>query len=120
MVALDKQLRSLEKAPARASEPAAPPTRFPTVGHKTEFMSAGPASHAEAPPRAPRPAMDAGHEPPRAIHEDARFKNYLASSFQTLHPLRHERRLQRNKAIVMMAFVVLIAFLLTHLLRLLF
>ena len=37
---------------------------------------------------------------------DERFADYLASSFQSVRPLRHERRIQRNKAIVMAVFVL--------------
>jgi len=40
---------------------------------------------------------------------DERFADYLASSFQAARPLRQERRIQRNKAIVM---IVVVAFLL--------
>lgn len=41
---------------------------------------------------------------------DKRFLSYLMSSgFQpTVRPLRHERRLQRNKAIVMVVFALLV------------
>jgi hypothetical protein len=59
--------------------------------------------------RAPRPVLDSApvsmQRPP-----DERFKSYLASSFQTAHALKHERRLQRNKAIVMLVIVGVILF----------
>jgi predicted nucleic acid-binding Zn ribbon protein len=42
--------------------------------------------------------------------------NYLASSFQAMHPAKDEHRLQRNKAIVMAIFVVLIIIVLMALL----
>jgi hypothetical protein len=48
--------------------------------------------------------------PPRdtsKVYED-RFADYLASSFQTVQVLRHEKSIQRNKAIVMVVIVVLV------------
>jgi len=41
---------------------------------------------------------------------DERFSDYLASSFQQVGPLRHERRIQRNKAILMVVLVLLVLF----------
>ena len=41
---------------------------------------------------------------------DERFVGYLANSFDSMRPLRHERRIQRNKAIVMAIFVLLLLF----------
>jgi len=54
-----------------------------------------------------------GHGKPRTKGHhirDERFTDYLASSFQTVRPLRRERRIQRNKAIVMVIFVLLALF----------
>lgn len=45
----------------------------------------------------------------KRIHDD-RFADYLASSFQPVRPLRHERRIQRNKAIVMLIVLALLLF----------
>ena len=45
----------------------------------------------------------------KKIH-DKRFSDYLASSFQVVKPLRHERRIQRNKAILMAVLVLLLLF----------
>jgi len=52
---------------------------------------------------------------PQAQHQndtskvyEERFKDYLASSFQTVQVLRRERSIQRNKAIFMLIFVVLV------------
>ena len=39
---------------------------------------------------------------------DARFSGYLASSLQPTRPLRHERKVQRNKAIVMLVSVLVV------------
>lgn len=40
--------------------------------------------------------------------EDDRFARYFANSFERVRPLRHERRIQRNKAILMSTFVILL------------
>lgn len=40
-------------------------------------------------------------------NEDGRFTNYLAGNIQSNRPLRQERSVQRNKAIVMVALVFL-------------
>ena len=39
-----------------------------------------------------------------------RFPDFVSGSFESTRPLRHERRLQRNKAIVMLVFLGLVAF----------
>ena len=41
---------------------------------------------------------------------DARLADYLSTSFRSTRPLRRERRVQRNKAIVMSVFVLVILF----------
>ena len=41
---------------------------------------------------------------------DERFMDYLASSVDAMRPLRHERRIQRNKAILMLVLLVLVIF----------
>lgn len=45
----------------------------------------------------------------RKIH-DRRFADYLSTSFQPVRPLRHERRIQRNKAILMAVVAALALF----------
>ena len=40
----------------------------------------------------------------RRINDD-RFARYFSNSFERARPLRHERRIQRNKAILMSVFV---------------
>lgn len=45
---------------------------------------------------------------------DERFVGYLANSFDSMRPLRHERQIQRNKAIVMAVFVLLLLFWLAY------
>ena len=42
-----------------------------------------------------------------AIH-DERFADYFSGSFEAVRPLKHERKLQRNKALVMVIFVVVV------------
>ena len=44
----------------------------------------------------------------RPYLRDERFADYLASSLHAARPLRHERRIQRNKAILMLVFVLLV------------
>ena len=39
-----------------------------------------------------------------------RFADYFSTSFQPVMPLRHERKIQRNKAIVMSVFVLVVLF----------
>ncbi len=39
-----------------------------------------------------------------------RFPDFVSGSFESTRPLRHERRLQRNKAIVMLVFLGLVLF----------
>jgi len=41
---------------------------------------------------------------------DQRFADYLSTSFQSVRPLRHERRIQRNKAILMIILAGLALF----------
>jgi len=41
---------------------------------------------------------------------DERFSDYLSSSFKPSRPLKHERRVQRNKAVVMLCCVLIVLF----------
>jgi hypothetical protein len=113
---LDRQIRSIEKTvgegglPPVLPKPRAPePERYDSVPERR-----WPPISAPVPGVKPAAAAggDVAEEQIRRMREDKRFANYLASSFQTMHPLRNERRLQRNKALVMVAFVILILFLL--------
>lgn len=47
---------------------------------------------------------------PMQPKRDERLAEYLSGSFQSMGPLRHERRIQRNKAVVMCVVVILILF----------
>jgi hypothetical protein len=49
------------------------------------------------------------------VYEE-RFKDYFASSFQTVQVLRREKSMQRNRAIFMVIIVALVLWLLIHLL----
>ena len=44
----------------------------------------------------------------RRLVKDERFVGYLARSVDSLRPLRHERRIQRNRAIMMTVLAVIV------------
>ncbi len=46
----------------------------------------------------------------RAGQRDEKFRDYLSAGFESTKPLRQERRVQRNKAIVMMVAALLLLF----------
>lgn len=46
--------------------------------------------------------------PVRRGAQDDRLADFLANSFEAARPLRHERRIQRNKAIVMLGVVLIL------------
>jgi hypothetical protein len=48
-----------------------------------------------------------GRQPPRVDIRDERFTDYLAKNFQATRPLARERKVQRNKAIVVAIFVAI-------------
>lgn len=96
MAALHKEIRAVERQKERPLSSAYPVYReelrdegLQPRGRDGEGMSGGGAE---------------GASPVR----DDRFANYLASSFQTMHPLKQERRIQRNKAIVMVVVVTVL------------
>ncbi len=68
---------------------------------------AEPPAHEDAKPRAE------AEESPRGVQQrariyDERFSDYLATNLQSGPPLRNEKRLQRNKAIMMIIFFLVI------------
>ena len=74
----------------------------------------------------PRPPPDEGRmaQEDRVVKEraervrDERFSDYLASSFEADGPLRYERRVQRNKAVVLAIIVlVVLGWLISHFAR---
>jgi hypothetical protein len=67
------------------------------------------------PPSAPPPQTAPPARRPDPT-EDKRFANYFASgSFVTTRPLGRERRVQRNKAIFLLIFALLMGYLVYHL-----
>jgi hypothetical protein len=47
----------------------------------------------------------------RGMHiRDERFTEYLSSNFQPAHPMKRERNVQRNKAIVMLGVLVIVIY----------
>lgn len=105
------RLKSVTFEPARP--PASPAVRRgPAVPGKTPLpppLSAGsvPAT------MSPETVSDQRSEP-RGYHGgkagayDERFADYLASSFHASRPLRQERRIQRNKVMVMVVIVAML------------
>lgn len=93
--------------------PSAPP---PVAEDRAREAAVGePASdattQASPPEPPPAPVGPASRRPPAV--PDQRFASYLASgSFGRTRPLGHEKRLQRNKAIFMVIFVILVGFVL--------
>jgi len=69
---------------------------------------------AEGPASGPSRSRIAGRQSEKPAPRDTntvyeeRFADYLASSFQTVQVLKHEKNIQRNKAIVMVVIVVLV------------
>jgi hypothetical protein len=49
-----------------------------------------------------------GHAPTGSDSRGERFSEYLSSNFQTTRPLARERNVQRNKAIVITVFVLVL------------
>ncbi len=92
-------------APPEADVPA-PPRGVPV---EPEARWTPPPPRADFPSAPPRPVRPPGGRPPRGSGEDKqRFASYFSGSFIGARPLREERRVQRNRAIVMM-FVVAVA-----------
>lgn len=68
-----------------------------------------------APPASPPPeAPSVRREPVPRRARDERFTDYLASSLEPTRPLLHERRLQRNKAILALVVTALVLFWILH------
>lgn len=93
---IDKRLKRLEK--------------------ELSSVNNGLSSLVEKAPRRRKPAGGgAGDAPsdggsPSGSPDGARFADYFSSNLQPSKPLRHERRIQRNKAIVMSLFVLMVLF----------
>jgi hypothetical protein len=102
--ALDEELRALDKEIRQRQRGAERPLTAPFAAYREEY-------HGEPPVGG---ALQREEPPPALIttqrSKDERFTSYLASSFQQPNALRHERRLQRNKAIVVLVVALLALF----------
>lgn len=110
--------RNMEKAEGGvvSSPPAYPPRQFepraPTAGASPAPAEAAPAGGDLFPPG----GNAAGSAPVLFSHpaelqrqKDRRFANYFASSnMDAIRPLRQERNVQRNKAILMVVVLILV------------
>ncbi|MFC1462458.1 hypothetical protein ACFLQU_02525 [Verrucomicrobiota bacterium] len=112
---LNSDIRSLSKSvdgkPVKArKERRPPPGSVPTqtnIGMDDDGLlgeSLSPSGYDDV-PGTPRKSKNR-----QAQLHDERFVGYLANSFDSMRPLRHERRIQRNKAVVMAVFVLLLLF----------
>jgi hypothetical protein len=100
--AVDSNIKALSKSVDRRKG-------HTTVRGDKQTGSTTPAAGARAGKKTAEAHVKEVRYQPQRIY-DQRFADYLASSFQTVRPLRHERRVQRNKAIVMVLFVLLALF----------
>lgn len=124
--AVQSDIRALEKGkPAARRAPSSPRSRLapaaavdypvPGLGQHDDEPDDQVESLLEAEKKLPRPPLDEGRlaQEDRTIKEraekvrDERFSDYLASSFEAGGSLRYERRIQRNKA-VLLAIVVIV------------
>jgi hypothetical protein len=60
--------------------------------------------------RSKRKKKDRTRRKRKVRYGDDRFALYLSGSLQSARPLKHERRIQRNKAILMLLVVLLLLF----------
>jgi hypothetical protein len=97
MAAVQKEIRMRSRSMERPLTSA-----FPTYREEYQRDIIPPSS------RPPREASPESVNTQRS--KDERFQNYLASSFQQMHSLKQERRVQRNKAILMLVVVGIILF----------
>ncbi len=96
-------LRQLKKQPPQLATPSQPRSRF-----GSGVTGAAPKTPLPTPPiPAARPAV-------LRRQRDERFTDYLASSLGPPEPLSHERRVQRNKAIMAVGVAVTLLFWLFH------
>jgi hypothetical protein len=108
LAALDDDLKSLRKG-GRAS---ARSTHLKSEATAREREPAARPARAEATPRGHEVAAEGADsaERLRKAEHNERLADYLAGSFHAMRPLRHERRIQRNKAILMIIVVLLALF----------
>jgi hypothetical protein len=109
LAAVDNDLKALSKGRAKRSHDRA---AQPDVEDKRgEEQVAKPARHVAISglPAASDKVEEEVQRLGRRIH-DRRFADYLSTSFQSVRPLRHERKVQRNKAILMAVLAALALF----------
>jgi hypothetical protein len=111
------EMRALAKDVDESGAPQVtrPPARY-RRRQEPPWESEPPPPSEAAPEKPVRPVShERSPEEIKSMYEK-RFADYLASSFQQMPPLRHERSIQRNKALFMVAFAVVILILLWRLL----
>ena len=128
---VDQEIRVLSKAVSKPEEAAEllrqrdwqGPSGVGTPGAGTRLTSrpAGPATNGT---QSPAPPVGQGVLPglaprePQPPQRDQRLASYLVTgSFHSVHPLRQEKRVQRNKAIVMALFALVLLIWVIRLLR---
>jgi len=123
--AVRNDIRALEKGKPVASRPApsqrsrlapASPVEYPVpgIGLQNDEPEDNVETLLEAEKRLPRQPLDEGRlaQEDRVIKEraqkvrDDRFSDYLASSFAAGGALRYERRVQRNKTVLLAVVVI--------------
>ena len=113
LASVDNDIRALAKGGRKASQ---------VLKNRRRPMSAAPpgAPPEVAPPPEPRQKgfrqKDTLEDQPAEVRQvkriaeqirDDRFVNYLATNLESTRPLRHERKMKRNKAILMLILAVL-------------
>ena len=108
------RLKSVGVEPNREDLVPAAPKRGLVAPVAVPRPVAAPPSPSAARPAVVEPRADARAYVGKSNPYDERFADYLASSFQAARPLRQERAIQRNKAIMMMVVVAVLAILVLY------
>ena len=107
MKEVNRHMRKLERGAADVFEARTAPSPRPAPVQEPELSPVGEEPLAPRAGAAPRRAAPRGSE---------KFASYFASgSFVKPRPLGRERRVQRNKAIFMLVFVLIVGYLVYHL-----
>ncbi len=114
---IDKDLKSLSGSASHSSpDKPKPRIRSKELREKVERKSA-PTAVQEPLREVPPPKSKKSVLAPSAsvkMDNDGRFLDYLSSSFNSNRPLGQERRIQRNKAVLMLIIVLFILFLVLY------
>lgn len=106
------RLKSVTFEPARPPASPAVVRRGPAAPGRMPLqspLSAGSVPATMGPETVSEPRSESrGHHGGKAGAYDERFADYLASSFHASRPLRQERRIQRNKVVVMTIVVAML------------